>query len=72
MTDTAPPVTALTCPVCGAGTEPGQAFCESCGSPLAGTGAPPAEALTAVEQEAPIELTRPTSAAAARCSCGAR
>ncbi len=82
MTETAPPVAALTCPACGAGVEPGQAFCESCGSPLTGA-APlgPAETLTAVVQEAPIELTRPTSAAgapaadvlvpAARClSCG--
>ena len=82
MTETAPPFAGLTCPVCGAGVEPGQAFCESCGSPLAGAGAlGTAETLTAVAQEAPIELTRPTSAAgvpaadalvpAARClSCG--
>jgi serine/threonine protein phosphatase PrpC len=90
MTETAPadpgPIPAsgsAACPVCGAGVEPGQAFCESCGSPLGATDAPAAAeaGLTAVEQEAPIELTRPTSVAgpgadetlvpAARClSCG--
>jgi serine/threonine protein phosphatase PrpC/predicted nucleic acid-binding Zn ribbon protein len=73
----------MTCPVCGASVEPSQAFCESCGSAL-GTadGTPPSEVgLTVVEQDAPIELTRPTSTAgpaaaetlvpAARClSCG--
>ncbi|MGI3785214.1 MAG: zinc-ribbon domain-containing protein, partial [Janthinobacterium lividum] len=53
----------MTCPVCGADVEPGQAFCESCGSALAsgGTAAPADGGLTAVEQDAPIELTRPTS-----------
>jgi serine/threonine protein phosphatase PrpC/predicted nucleic acid-binding Zn ribbon protein len=91
MTETAPdpgastaatPGTALACPVCGASVEPGQAFCESCGSALTSTGPAPLDAgLTAVEQDAPIELTRPTSTAgpaaeealvpAARClSCG--
>jgi serine/threonine protein phosphatase PrpC len=58
MTDT-------TCPVCGADVEAGQAFCESCGSALAGADAkqPVDPGLTVVEQDAPIELTRPTSTA---------
>lgn len=30
-------MTDLTCPVCGAGVEPGQAFCESCGTALGAT-----------------------------------
>ena len=74
-----------TCPTCGADVEPGQAFCEGCGSALGAAGPvsdpAPAAGLTAVEQEAPIELTRPTSTPgqaaadalvpAARClSCG--
>jgi serine/threonine protein phosphatase PrpC len=50
------------CPGCGAPVEADQAFCESCGSPLR-----PAElaenALVAVPQEAPIELTQPTEPA---------
>jgi serine/threonine protein phosphatase PrpC/predicted nucleic acid-binding Zn ribbon protein len=92
MTETVPdpaassaatPGAPLACPVCGAGVEPGQAFCESCGSALTSTGAaPPAEpGLTVVEQDAAIEVTRPTSTTgaattealvpAARClSCG--
>ena len=76
-------MTENTCPACGAGVEPSQAFCESCGAALSGTAqAALAEpTLTAVEQDAPIELTRATSATgpatadalvpAARClSCG--
>ena len=70
MTDTAPadagPPTvagALTCPVCGAGVETGQAFCESCGNALGTAPAAPDDGLQVVEQDAPIELTRPTSAA---------
>ena len=80
-----------TCPACGAGVEPGQSFCESCGAALGATGTahdPASTAtpttpatLTAVEQDAPIELTRPTSTTgaaathalvpAARClACG--
>ena len=71
-----------TCPACGAGVEPGQAFCESCGSPLGGPGPAVADAgPRLVEQEAPVELTRPTTTAgpaldealvpAARClACG--
>ena len=61
----APAGTPLTCPVCGAAVEPGQAFCESCGSALASSGVTNAvdAGLTAVEQDAPIELTRPTSTA---------
>lgn len=89
MTETVPaepgPATlggGASCPVCGAGVEPGQAFCESCGSALGTTSAPPAGAgLQPVEQTVPIELTRPTTASppgagevlapAARClSCG--
>src|SRR3954452_3960643 len=64
--DAGPPALAApaACPVCGAGTEAGQAFCESCGSPLqkSGTAPPAPEGLTVVEQDAPIELTRPTAA----------
>ena len=68
--------------MCGAGIELDQAFCESCGSPLGAGPVPQADAgLTVVEQDAPIELTRPTSTSApaagetlvpaARClSCG--
>jgi serine/threonine protein phosphatase PrpC len=67
--DTGPPALAApaACPVCGAGTAPGQAFCESCGSPLqqSGTATPAPEGLTVVEQDAPIELTRPTAAVGA-------
>ena len=82
--DAAPPTGAgtLACPACGAGVEPGQAFCESCGSALGTVPAGPDVGLQVVEQDAPIELTRPTSVAgpapgdtlapAGRClACGA-
>jgi serine/threonine protein phosphatase PrpC len=68
-TDPGPPAKAASssCPVCGAGIEPGQAFCESCGAALGGGEPSPGVhgGLRVVEQDAPIELTRPTTAAAA-------
>src|SRR4051794_36572016 len=67
--DAGPPALAApaACPVCGASTEAGQAFCESCGPPLQQSGPATAapEGLTVVEQDAPIELTRPTAAVGA-------
>ncbi|SDU91024.1 Serine/threonine protein phosphatase PrpC [Microlunatus sagamiharensis] len=71
MTDAPPLATATvrSCPGCGAPVEPEQAFCESCGSPLLGDGAGALPAVgtgsgvTAVAQETPVELTRPTTAA---------
>ncbi len=69
-TDPGPAAATAACPTCGAAVEPDQAFCESCGAALAPAAAAttsetPAAGLTAVEQDAPIELTRPTTRSAA-------
>lgn len=71
-----PPGPPPTCPSCGASVAPDASFCESCGSPLmSSAGGPPTAVVGGDEQEAPIELTRPTRtvtvqpAPAARPAC---
>ncbi len=79
MTDAPPlvPATVRSCPACGAPAEPEQSFCESCGSPLLDgpEGAAPAvgagSGVTAVAQEAPVELARPTTASGPGAEGGA-